>query len=154
MSVNENLDKLENLIAESWKIPIFKGKSAISTKEAQELIDDIRYELPKEIKQSKIIVEDRNNILKNAREDAKNIVNNAKKYAQSLILETNILKEAKKQAAEILKTVNQKTADIRKKTNIYVENVIKNLEKLITTTAKSVKNSSNEIRDIIKNNKI
>ncbi len=152
MSVNEKLDKLENLVAESWRIPIMRGKSAISTKEAQNLIDDIRLALPTEIKQSKIIVEDRNNILQTAREEAKNIVRTAKKHAQNIISETAIIKEAKKQAATMLLQAQQKTAEMHQKTNAYVENIIENLEKLVNTTARNVRTSSNEIKQIIKRN--
>lgn len=152
MSVNEKLDKLENLVAESWRIPIMRGKSAISTKEAQNLIDDIRLALPSEIKQSKIIVEDRNNILQTAREEAKNIVRTAKKHAQNIISETAIIKEAKKQAATMLLQAQQKTAEMHQKTNAYVENIIENLEKLVNTTARNVRTSSNEIKQIIKRN--
>ena len=152
MSVIEKLDKLDNLLAESWRIPIMRGKSAISTKEAQELIDDIRLALPNEIKQSKIIVEDRKNILKTARDEAKNIVRTAKKHAQNIISETEIIRQAKKQANEMLLQAQQRTNEMHQKTNAYVENIIENLEKLVTTTARNVRMSSHEIKQILKKN--
>ena len=150
MSVNSLLDKLENIIAGAWRIPMTKGRCAIPTKEVQELIDDIRLSLPKEIKESKIIIETRNNILQDAREEAKNIVSNAKKRANYAISETNIVKQSKKTANEMILEARSKTKEMLKKTNSYVENLISELEKVINTTTKNLKVSANEIKQIIK----
>ena len=150
MSVNNFLDELENLIAGAWRIPMTKGRCAIPTKEVQNLIDDIRLALPKEIKESKIIIETRNNILQDAKEEAKNIVANAKKRANYEISETNIVKQSRKTANEIISNARFKTKDMLKKTNSYVENLLDELEKVINATSKSFKVSSNEIRKIIK----
>ena len=150
MSVNSLLDKLENIIAGAWRIPMTKGRCAIPTKEVQELIDDIRLNLPKEIKESKIIIETRNNILQNAREEAKNIVSNAKERANYTISKTNIVRQSKKTANEMILEARSKTKEMLKKTNSYVENLISELEKVINTTTKNFKVSANEIKQIIK----
>ena len=69
MSVNDALDEIEKIIASAWRIPMTKGKCAVSVEELQILIDDVRLSLPKEIKQAKIIVENRNDILSDARQE-------------------------------------------------------------------------------------
>ncbi len=153
MTVNISLDKLENIIAGAWRIPMTKGKCAVATQEVQDLIDDIRLALPKEIKQAKIIVEDRNSILTDARQEAKNIINTAQKKAKYIISETNIVKQSKKASIKMLLEAKQKTSGMRQQTNQYIEELIENLEKVITTTAKDFKKSASEIRQIIKKNK-
>lgn len=150
MAVSNLLDELENIIAGAWRIPMTKGRCAIPTKEVQNLIDDIRLNLPKEIKESKIIIEDRNNILENARKEAKNIVSNAKRRANHAISETTIVKQSKETANEIISEARLKTKEMYKKANSYVENVISELEKVIYTTTKNFKVSANEIKQIIK----
>ena len=52
----------------------------------------------------------------------------------------------------MLLQAQQKTAEMHQKTNAYVENIIENLEKLVNTTARNVRTSSNEIKQIIKRN--
>ena len=150
MAVNGSLDKLEKIISGAWKIPLTKGKSAVSTEKLQNLIDDIRLELPTEIKDAKIVMETRNSILENARQEAKNIVKTAKTRAQYLISETNIVKQSKKTALNIMVEAKQRTAQMHRQTNAYVEELIDNLEKVINETAKNFKISANEIRQIIK----
>ena len=156
MTVNSLLDKIENIIAGAWRIPMTKGKCAVSAQEIQNLIDDIRIALPKEIKQAKIIVEDRNNILTDARQEAKNIINNAQKQARYIVSETHIVKQSKKTASKMLTEARHKTNNMRQYTNEYIENVIDNLEKVLQTTLKNFRTNVKETKQVIKksNNKL
>ncbi len=153
MSVNDALDEIEKIIASAWRIPMTKGKCAVSVEELQILIDDVRLALPKEIKQAKIIVENRNDILSDARQEAKNIINNAKKHAQYMMDETTIVKLAKRKASSLISSAKYKTNEMRQKTNTYVEELITNLDRVISLTSKNFKNSANDIKEIIKKNR-
>ena len=153
MDVNSLLDKLENIIAGAWRIPMTKGKCAVSVVDIQNLIDDIRLALPKEIKQAKVIVEDRNNILSDARQEAKNIVGNAQKQANYMVSETYIVKHSKRTASKILLGARQKTSEMRQNTNEYIENIIDNLEKVLQTTLKEFRTTVKETKQVIKKNK-
>lgn len=153
MSVNDALDEIEKIIASAWRIPMTKGKCAVSVEELQILIDDVRLALPKEIKQAKIIVENRNDILSDARQEAKNIINNAKKQAQYMMDETTIVKLAKRKASSLISSAKYKTNEMRQKTNTYVEELITNLDRVISLTSKNFKNSANDIKEIIKKNR-
>lgn len=153
MNVNSLLDKLENIIAGAWRIPMTKGKCAVSAQEIQNLIDDIRLALPKEIKQAKIIVEDRNNILNDARQEAKNIIGSAQKQARYIISETNIVKQSKRTATKMLLEAKHKTNDMRQNTNEYVESLIDNLEKALQLTLKNFRTTVRETKQVIKKSK-
>ncbi len=153
MNVNSLLDKLENIIAGAWRIPMTKGKCAVSAQEIQNLLDDIRLALPKEIKQAKIIIEDRNNILNEAREKSKNMVANATKQANYIISETNIVRESKRTASKMLIEAKHKTNDMRQNTNDYIENLIDNLEKALQLTLKNFRTTVRETKQVIKKNK-
>ena len=153
MNVNSLLDKLENIIAGAWRIPMTKGKCAVSAQEIQNLIDDIRLALPKEIKQAKIIVEDRNNILNDARQEAKNIIGSAQKQARYIISETHIVKQSKRTASQMLLEAKHKTNDMRQNTNEYVESLIDNLEKALQLTLKNFRTTVRETKQVIKKSK-
>ncbi len=152
MSVKTTLDEIEEILSSAWRIPMTNGKCAVSTEEIRILIDEIRVALPKELKQSKLIVEDRNNILLDAKQNAKNIVENAKKQAQHLVEEESILKEAKKQAAKILMTAKIQASELRKKTNKYMMDLLTKVELELTKNSQNFKNSFSEIKNIIKKN--
>ena len=153
MNVNSLLDKLENIIAGAWRIPMTKGKCAVSAQEIQNLIDDIRLALPKEIKQAKIIVEDRNNILNDARQEAKNIIGSAQKQARYIISETHIVKQSKRTATKMLLEAKHKTNDMRQNKNEYVESLIDNLEKALQLTLKNFRTTVRETKQVIKKSK-
>lgn len=152
MSVKTTLDEIEELLAGAWRIPMTNGKCAISTEELRVLIDEIRVALPKELKQSKLIVEDRNNILLDAKQNAKTIIENAKKQAQHMIDEEEIKKQAKKQASQIILNAKIQAAQLRKNTNTYVMDLLSKLEIELNKSSQNFKNSFNEIKKIIKKN--
>ena len=152
MKLNDILDTLEDLIDSAWKIPMTNGKCAVSTDEVQNLIDNMRLELPKEIKQSKMIVKDRKDILSDARKEAKNIVDEAKKRANHLICESEITKQAQQQAIQTLAQARTQAKELRETANKYVESMLESIENIILTSAQNFKNSHAQIKKIIKSN--
>lgn len=152
MTVNDILDTLEDLIDSAWKIPMTNGKSAVSTDEIQNLIDDMRLALPKEIKQSKMIVKDRKDILSDAKKEAENIVDEAKKRASILVRDSEITKQAQQQAIQTLAQARTQAKELRETANKYVENMLESIETIILTSAQNFKNSHAQIKKIIKSN--
>ncbi len=152
MTVNDILDTLEHLIDCAWRIPMTNGKCAISTDEIQNLVNDIRLTLPKEIKQSKMIVEDRKDILSDAKLEAKNIISDAEKRANKMISENEITKQAQQKASQIISQARTQSKELRKMTNEYVENLLNNMENVISNSAQNLKNAHVEIKKIIKSN--
>ena len=152
MTVNDILDTLEDLIDCAWKIPMTNGKCAVSTDEIQNLIDDMRLALPKEIKQSKMIVKDRADILSDAKKEAKNIVDEAKKRAGILVSDSEITKQAQQQAIQTLAQARTQAKELRETANKYVENMLESIENIILTSAQNFKNSHAQIKKIIKSN--
>ena len=150
MSVKTTLDEIEELLAAAWKIPMTNGKCAVATEEIRTLIDEIRLSLPKELKQSQLIVSDRNNILLDAKQNAKNIVDAAKKQAQHLLEEEEIIKQARKQASKILMNARVQANELQKKTNKYVMELLGKVELELNRNSQSFKTAFNEIKNIIK----
>lgn len=152
MSVKTTLDEIEELLASAWRIPMTNGRCAVSAEEIRALIDEVRISLPKEIKQSKLIVEDRNNILLDAKQNAKTIIENAQRQAKHLIEEEEIKKQAKKQAAQIILNARTQAAQLRKTTNKYVMELLSKIDITLNQNIQNFKNAFNEIKNIIKKN--
>ena len=152
MTINDILDTLEDLIDCAWKIPMTNGKCAVSADEIQNLIDNIRLALPKEIKQSKMIVKDRKDILSDAKKEAENIISDAQKRAKTLVSDSEITKQAQQQAIQTLSQARTQAKELRETANKYVENMLSSIENIILNSAQSFKNSHAEIKKIIKSN--
>lgn len=70
MNIEEILDMLDELLDRAWNLPLSGGRCVIDAEKVREMVDDIRLNLPDEIKQAKAIVKDRTEILSSAKSEA------------------------------------------------------------------------------------
>ena len=83
MNMEELLDQLDEMLDKSMKIP--GGKSLISIEKFRIVIDDIRLNVPQEIKQARGIVADRAEIIANAKKEAEGIIHSAEERARAMV---------------------------------------------------------------------
>ena len=69
------LDEIDELLDKSWGLP--GGKSLVPTEKLRVIIDDIRLNMPQEIKQSRSILADKDDIINTAKREAESIIKNA-----------------------------------------------------------------------------
>ena len=70
MNVDELLDLLDETLEESTNLPFTGGKRMVDVDKVRDIIDDVRLNMPAEIKQAKAIVNDRAEIVAGARREA------------------------------------------------------------------------------------
>ena len=73
MNIDEILDNIEELLDRSWSLPLSGGRCVVDADKVRDLVDDIRLNLPSEIKQARGIVADRSEIIDNAKREAEQI---------------------------------------------------------------------------------
>ena len=112
MNIEEILDMMDDLIDRAWNLPLTGGRSVVDVDKVRELIDDIRLNLPSEIKQAKNIVADRNDILTVAKREAETLVRKAEERAKVLVSQEEIYREAQAKAAEILGQAKAKATEM------------------------------------------
>ena len=64
MNIDEILNMIDDMLEEAWSLPFSGGRCVVDAQKVKECIEDIRLNLPGEIKQAKMIVADRNDIIK------------------------------------------------------------------------------------------
>lgn len=72
MNVEELLDMLEETLEEGTAVPFAAAKRVVDVDRCRDIVDEVRNNLPDELRDSKKIVADREQILKNAQTDADN----------------------------------------------------------------------------------
>ena len=102
-------------------------------------IDDIRLNMPAEIRQAKNVVRDRNNILETAKLEASAIVKQAEERARTLVAQEAIVKAAQQKATEILAQAQEQSREIRTTVTNYCENVLRETEELLVRDLNDVK---------------
>ena len=147
MGIENSINELEDLLENSWGLPLTGGKTIVDAKTVQEILDDIRESLPSEIKQACAIVADRNKIISDAERDAKKIIDAAKNKARIMIDESEIVSQAKKKSAEILYAAKCKSGEMRNAANDYVDDLIKKVEASLTSSLTELKNTRQIINE-------
>ena len=105
MNMEELLDQLDEMLDRSMKIP--GGKTLINIEKFRIVIDDIRLNVPQEIKQARGIVADRADIITTAKREADGIIRTAEEKAKAMVAQEEIVKMAQEKAAEIISMLEE-----------------------------------------------
>ena len=117
MNAIEILDLMDEMLDKAWNMPMSNGKCVINADRMRELIDDIKRNLPQEIKQARLIVQDRTDILSDARKEADQLVKVAEEKARRLVDQNEITKTAKQNAMEMVQNAQAQARSLKKAAN-------------------------------------
>ncbi len=146
MNVDELLDMIDEMIDNAWGLPLSGGRCFIDAEKLRDIIDDIRLNLPQEIKQAKNIVSDRTEIINNARREAESIVRTAEERAKLLVAQEEIVKQAQAKANDILSSAQAKARDMRKAANDYVEDIMRRTDEALTNNLTELRKARQNLR--------
>ena len=118
MNVEELLDLMEETLEAGTAVPFAPAKRVVDVDRMRDIIDEVRNNLPDEIRESKKIVNDREQIMKNAQVESETIIQKAEERAGALVSEQEIVKRSRQRAAETLlkkseETLARSVADIK-----------------------------------------
>ena len=147
MNVNELLDTIEDTLEESTSMPLSGGKRLVDVEKVRNYLDDIRANLPGELRQAQQIVNDRAQIVDTANAQAQAIVKKAEERARILVSDAEIVKAAQQRSAAQTeaRTVRQTVTD-------YCDNMLKTTEEAMVENAAQVKNVRANLRQNAKKN--
>ncbi|PKQ27396.1 MAG: hypothetical protein CVT63_08220 [Candidatus Anoxymicrobium japonicum] len=93
MDIFARLDKLEDFIANSKRVPL---SSSVRANEAEfyDLLDDIRATLPNELKQARLVSREKDRIISEAQRNEEELLIRAEKRADDMVQQTEIIKQA------------------------------------------------------------
>lgn len=139
MNVNEILDEIDEMLEKSKAVPLAAHKVMIDGDRLRELVDDIRLNLPKELKRAQLIDYDCDRIMREAQQNAEKVVRDAEERAKGLVAESAIVEEAKRKAHEILAKTKSKCEQTKEATAQYVMQSLMNTEQQIAAALAQVK---------------
>lgn len=139
MSIDDLLDSLDDMIDKAPVLPLSGGRCVIDAEKVRGIIDEIRLNMPKEIRQAKAIVADRVEIIKNAKGEAAGIVKSAADKAQVMVSEDEIVRQAQDKANDIVTDASQKSKEMKIAATDFAD-------RLLTTAESGMVNSLGELR--------
>ena len=152
MNVNELLDTIEDTLEESTSMPLSGDKRLVDVEKVRDYLDDIRANLPGELRQAQQIVNDRAQIVDTANAQAQAIVKKAEERARILVSDAEIVKAAQQRAAEITAAAQSESRTLRQTVTDYCDNMLKTTEEAMMENAAQVKNVRANLRQNAKKN--
>ncbi|MBQ2815363.1 MAG: ATPase [Clostridia bacterium] len=144
MNMEELLDQLDEMLDRSMKIP--GGKSLISIEKFRIIIDDIRLNVPQEIKQARGIVADRAEIIANAKKEAEGIIHAAEERARAMVAQEEITKLAQQKANETVAQAQAKSREMRKAAQDFVEEIMRRTDESLSANLSEVRKTRQALK--------
>ncbi len=138
--IEDIITALYDLIQDARSLPLGADKCIVERDKVLDMLDEISAQLPAELKQSRTIVESRNELIGQAKREAESIVRKAQEEAERLVSQQAIYEEAKRRCAEQITQTQAQIANLRKASNEYMDEALRRTEEAI---AKSL----NEVQD-------
>lgn len=130
MTLDELLEQFDEVLDSGIKIP--GKKTVVDIEKLRAVVDDIRLNIPSEIKQARGIVADRADIITTAKREADGIISNAEDRAKAMVAQEEIVKMAQEKATEIIAAAQTKSREMRKAAQDFVDDIMRRADEGIT----------------------
>ena len=146
MNIDELLNMMEEMLEEATGLPFAGGTRVVDADRMQDIIDEVRLNLPTEIRQAKAIVQDRADIVESAKKEAEAIVKRAEDRARAMVAQEAIVKAAQQKATEILTSAQSQSREMRTTVTNYCENMLRHTEEQLAKSMTEVKTVRSTLR--------
>ena len=129
-------------------MPLAADKCILERDRVLDMLDEIIAQLPAELKQSRTIVESRNELISQARREAEMIMRQAQEEARQLVMKEAIYVEAKRRAEELVVQTQERIAALKKAGNEYMDEALRKTEEVIAEALSDVRDTRVKFRTV------
>ena len=145
-SVEELLDLLYTEIEEAKNAPLNNDRCVIERDRVLDMIDDVKAELPVEIKRAKDLVANRNDYIASAKREGELIRKQAEDQARQMLAQDELTAKAKQRGNEIVRQAEERSRDLRRAANEYCEDALRRTEEAVAEAYDEIKRSRARFR--------
>lgn len=145
MEILKMIDLLEDKVEQSKSIPIL-NRALIDKEEILAAIEEIRLNIPEDMKQARLIKEERKRIIAEAQTEADEIINNAKIKTEKMIDEHEITKKAYEQANQIVSAAQKNARELRMGARQYVDSLFADTDAKLIKAQSIIRKARADVR--------
>lgn len=139
MSIDEILEEMDELLDKAASVPFMSHKKVVDGERLRELINDVRLNMPHELKEAKKIEFDCQRILNEAKINAEAIIRKAEERAAQIVSKEAIVVEAKKKAIDMLTKAQAASKNLQQTAAASVNKLINDTENYYTKNLQEIK---------------
>jgi dsDNA-specific endonuclease/ATPase MutS2 len=144
--IEDLITVLYDTIQDAKSVPLSADKCILERDKILDMLDEIIAQLPAELKQSRTIVESRNELIGQARRESETIIRQAQEKANQLVTQEAIYQEAQRQSQELLQQTQTRMAELRRVSNEYMDNALLRTEEAIVQSLAEVRDTRTKFK--------
>lgn len=147
-NIEDIIGSLYDMVQDARAMPLAADKCILERDRVLDMLDEIIAQLPGELKQSRTIVESRNELINQARREAEGIIRQAQDQAKQMVTKEAIYAEAKKRSEELVGQTQNRINQLRKAGNDYMDDALRQTEETITQALNEVRDTRMKFRTV------
>ena len=147
--------ELDNLIAMLYdmidsakSMALDKSKCVISRDDALDLLDEIKGQLPVELKKAQNLINARDEYVEKAKKEAERLRRQAEIDARNLVSESEITRIAREKAREMLRHSTEQAGSMFSVANEYTDDALRRTEEAIQAALEEIRRSRAQFRAV------
>lgn len=145
MDVDAYLDRLEQIAAEGRPVPL-SASIIVGKRELDEALAGLRAQLPDEMRQSRWVLKERDEVVDQARREADRILADAREAAERKVSDTEVVHAARREAERIIEDAQEEAKVLRLEAEDYIDNKLATFEIALNKTLEAVERGRERLR--------
>lgn len=142
------IDMLYEMVDGAKGVAFSPDKCIIIREDALDLLDELRGQLPQELKKAQDLIRARDEYVENAKKEAERIRRQADQDAKSIVGESEITRVARDKAKEILQRADERSKSMISVANEYTDDALRRTEEAIQMALEEVRESRARFRAV------
>lgn len=139
---------LYDMVQDARSMPLAADKCILERDKVLDMLDEIIAQLPAELKQSRTIVESRNELISQARREAEGVLRDAQEKAKQMVTKEAIYVEAKKRSEELVSQTQERINQLRRAANEYMDESLRQTEEVVAAALNEVRDTRMKFRAV------
>ena len=138
-TIEDLIDEMYDVLDKGWKMPLSAGRMFVDGEEVRQILDEIKEEIPSEVRKAKAIVADRAQIISEAQREAE-------EKAKTLVNQEEIVRQAQAKANELIAQAQTKFKEMRKASNDYVDDLMRRTDEALAENLAELRKTRQSIK--------
>ncbi len=139
---------LYDMVQDARSMPLAADKCILERDKVLDMLDEIIAQLPHELKQSRTIVESRNELISQARRESESIIRQAQEQAKQMLTKESIYIEARKRSEELVAQTQSRIEALKKTANNYMDDALRRTEEVISKSLEDIRDTRVKFRAV------
>jgi hypothetical protein len=127
MDLLQLIDKLDQLVRSAKHRP-FTDDVRVNKQDTRAILDEMRTTIPDEIREARWIVQERQELLSEAKHEADRIAEEAREHQAELVSRHEVIRQAERATEEIIEGAHAREREIRLGVEDYADEILDTLE--------------------------